>query len=251
VPGRAFAIPSPGSGARITCQVALALCRTHNDLVPTPDTRRRLSRRLRKSHLDVPPDVIEGLIVYYELLRHWNSRINLTALPEGDEAIDRLLIEPLLAAPYLPEAGSLLIDVGSGGGSPAVPLKVAQPALQLWMVESKVRKSAFLREVVRELGLASTHVETGRFEEVVLRPELFGLADALSVRAVRTDLKTLSSLQRALRAGGDLLLFTRFGVTSGLLLPPQLVFVGEEPLVATLQSALVRLRKQEGVAWWQ
>ena len=59
----------------------------------------------------------------------WNRKINLTALTDPDEAIDRLLLEPLVAARYLPVPGEpSLMDIGSGGGSPAIPLKLATPA---------------------------------------------------------------------------------------------------------------------------
>ena len=213
-------------------------------MLPTADIRRRLQRRLRRVHLDPPPDVVEGLITYYSLLRRWNEKINLTSLPDGDEAVDRLLVEPLLAARLMTEPTALVVDVGSGGGSPAIPLKLVTPTLDLWMIESKARKSAFLREVVRQLSLQDARVETSRAEDLVERPEIFGLADAVTMRAVRADLKTLASLQQFLRPGGELLFFTRLGGSGRLLLPPQLERVGEEALLPALQTSLLRLRKR-------
>lgn len=215
--------------------------------MPISDVRKRLQRRLKRVHLDLTPDVLEGLVVYYDLLRRWNDKINLTALADGDEAIDRLLVEPSMAARFLPEAAASVVDIGSGGGSPAIPLKLAAPTVSLWMVESKARKSAFLREVIRQLGLNGAVVETGRFEDLIGRPELFGRVDVVSMRAVRADLKTLASLQQLLRPGGMLFFFTRVGTTSRLHVPPQLELVGEEPLVSALQSSLVRLRKKDGL----
>ncbi len=213
-------------------------------MLATTEIKRRLLRRLRKVHLDPAPEVVEGLVGYYSLLRRWNEKINLTSLDDGDEAVDRLLVEPLLAVRVMTQATGLLVDVGSGGGSPAIPLKLAAPGLELWMVESKARKSAFLREVIRQLELDGCRVETSRAEEVLDRPELFGLADVVTMRAVRADLKTLASLQQFLRPGGELLFFTRRGGSTRLLLPPQLERVGEEPLLAALQTSLLRLRKR-------
>lgn len=217
---------------------------TRDDLVPATETRKRLLRRLKRAHLDVTPDVVEGLVVYYDLLQRWNEKINLTALPDGDEAVDRLLVEPALAARFLPDAVTSLVDIGSGGGSPAIPLKIASPGTNLWMIEAKARKSAFLREAVRQLGLNGASVETGRFEDLLTRPDLFGRVDIVSMRAVRADLKTLASVQQFLRPGGQFFFFTRIGTAPSLHLPPQLVVLAEEPLVASLQSSLVRLEKR-------
>jgi 16S rRNA (guanine527-N7)-methyltransferase len=209
------------------------------------EIRRRLSRRLRRVGLDAGPDVVDGLVVYYELLRRWNARINLTALPDGDEAIDRLLVEPLVAARFLPEAIETLLDVGSGGGSPAIPMKLSVPAVRLWMVESKVRKCAFLREVVRELSLEEAYVETHRFEELVGLPEFTETIDVVTIRAVRPDVRTLAAAQGFLRIGGEVFLFARTGAGGRLMLPPRMRLEWEETLLPTLQSSLVRLSKTE------
>jgi hypothetical protein len=77
----------------------------------------------------------------------------------------------------------------SGGGSPAIPLKLVEPALDLTLVESKARKAALLREVVRELGLIRTSVETSRFEELASRTRAEASAGLLTIRAVRLEPK--------------------------------------------------------------
>lgn len=211
------------------------------------EVRRRLSRRLRRVGLEASPDVVDGLVVYYELLRRWNAKINLTALPDSDEAIDRLLVEPLVASRFLPEAMETLVDFGSGGGSPAIPLKLSVPAVRLWMVESKVRKCAFLREVVRELSLEDAYVETHRFEELAGLPEFSETIDIVSLRAVRPDIKALATAQGFLRAGGEVFLFARTGAGARLVLPPRMRLEREEVLLPALQSSLVRLKKTEPV----
>ena len=150
----------------------------------------------------LPDDLAEGSSTYYELLARWNRKINLTALDNPDEAIDRLLLEPILAARYLPPSVLRLMDVGSGGGSPAIPLKLASPSAALTMVEVKARKSAFLREAIRTLELDKTTVETSRYEELLARPELHESVSVLSLRAVRVELRSLMTLQAFLRPGG-------------------------------------------------
>ena len=135
--------------------------------------RERLRKRAKAAGLTLDPSLVEKLEIYYQLLTKWNAKINLTAFkltPEGDEAaIDRLLIEPVVAARYVAENARTLLDAGSGGGSPAIPLKLASENLHLRMVEVKTRKAVFLREAVRALGLRDAEVETSRFEELLPR----------------------------------------------------------------------------------
>jgi len=198
--------------------------------------------------ISIEPLLVEGLETYYQLLTKWNAKINLTAyrlVPEGDdEAIDRLIIEPVVAARYIPENARTLLDAGSGGGSPAIPLKLASPNLALRMVEVKTRKGVFLREAIRTLGLRDAEVETSRFEELLPRAELHEALDLVSIRAVRIETRTLNTLQAFLRPGGKLLLFR--GVGKNDLEdspPPPLSWMATYPLVDALHSKLVVLSK--------
>jgi 16S rRNA (guanine527-N7)-methyltransferase len=75
------------------------------------------------------------------------------------------------------------------------------------MIESKERKSAFLREAVRAVGLADASVETDRFEVVSTRREYAAMADIVTVRAVKADPELFETARRMLKAGGRLLLF--------------------------------------------
>lgn len=187
--------------------------------------------------------MVGPLVAYFELLQIWNRKINLTALTDPDEAIDRLLLEPVVASRLVDPSAGTLLDVGSGGGSPAIPLKIILPATRLWMVESKIRKSAFLREVVRQLELDDALVETTRYEALLARPEMNESMDLVTVRAVRIDRKALLALQAFLRPGGEVFFFTGPGGGVESVLPPQLVAAGEAPLVPALGSRVIRLRK--------
>jgi len=210
--------------------------------------RERLSRRAKSAGISLDKPLIDGLETYYQLLTKWNAKINLTAFrltPEGeDPAIDRLLIEPVAAARYIPENARTLLDAGSGGGSPAIPLKLASPNLALRMVEVKTRKAVFLREAVRALGLRDTEVETSRFEELLPRAELHEALDLVSIRAVRIETRTLNTLQAFLRPGGKVLLFRGSGKTDlEDAPPPPLAWMATYPLVDSLHSKLVVLSK--------
>ena len=209
------------------------------------DIRTRLTRRAAKAGVFLPDDLATRLIAYYELLSRWNRKINLTSLDNPDEAIDRLLLEQLLAARFLPSPGVRLLDIGSGGGSPAIPLKLATPAISLTMVEVKTRKSAFLREAIRHLKLDRATVETSRYEELLARPELHEAFGVVSMRAVRIETSTLITLQAFLAPQG---LFFLFRGPSGPEVPgsivPPLEWKVTVPLVESLQSRLSIVEKR-------
>jgi 16S rRNA (guanine527-N7)-methyltransferase len=177
--------------------------------VTSREFRDRVVRRARRIDLTVPGDVLAPLEQYFELLRRWNAKINLTALPlQGltDVTIDRLLLEPIAAARHLREAKTW-VDLGSGGGSPAIPLKLVRTEGTLIMVESKTRKAAFLKEAVRVLSLNDATVENVRFEEFAAAEPRAQNVDLVTVRAVRTDSALFLTAARLLRDRGQLALF--------------------------------------------
>jgi 16S rRNA (guanine527-N7)-methyltransferase len=137
------------------------------------------------------------------------------------------------------------MDIGSGSGSPALPLKLALPeGLALTMVESKARKSAFLREAIRVLGVAPVVVETARYEELLSRADLHEVFDVVTLRAVRIEARTLRSVQAFLKPGGAILLFRgATGPERPETLVPPLEFMQTAPLLESNQSRLTVLVK--------
>jgi 16S rRNA (guanine527-N7)-methyltransferase len=209
------------------------------------DIRTRLIRRAGKGNIFIADALADRLTAYYELLVRWNRKINLTSLENLDEAIDRLLLEPLVASRSIPASAKLLLDIGSGGGSPAIPFKLAVPRLVVTMVEAKARKSAFLREAIRHLSIEGAQVETARYEELLVRPELHEASDVVSLRAVRIEARVLTSLQAFVAPGGLILLFRGPGGPQipAALVPP-LEWTATLPLVESLQSRLTVLSKR-------
>lgn len=208
----------------------------------------KLSRRARRAGVFLPSALAARLEAYYRLLAVWNAKINLTGLrldEASPEAIDRLLVEPLVAAKYVPAEGTRLIDIGSGGGSPAIPLALAAPRLRLLMVESKTRKSVFLREATRVLELDGADVATARFEVLLARPDLHEAHDLVTIRAVRIEQRTLLAVQAFVRPGGLVFLFrgSGSGDPSETVTPP-LVWRATYPLLESLRSRLVVLEKR-------
>ncbi|MGE0394989.1 MAG: 16S rRNA (guanine(527)-N(7))-methyltransferase RsmG [Vicinamibacterales bacterium] len=163
--------------------------------------RRHLADRMNAAQ-------IARLQTYVRVLAEWNARLNLTGFSltsDLDPALDRLVLEPVLASVHLDRTIARLLDVGSGSGSPAIPLLIAAPWLELTMVESRQRKSVFLRESVRAIGLPAT-VETARLEDLAAgwTKEPF---DAASIRGVRLDADLAAGLGKLLPAGGRLFYF--------------------------------------------
>jgi 16S rRNA (guanine527-N7)-methyltransferase len=178
--------------------------------VTSLEFRDRLARRARRAKAPVTLAMLDPLEAYYRLLTHWNATINLTALPldaPTDETFDRLLVEPLAASRHIPDTAAVWFDLGSGGGSPAIPIKIARPQLRLTMVESKARKAAFLSEAVRVLGFLDTAVANDRFEAVARADGISGTVDLVTVRAVRADAELFDTAARLLRDRGRLLMF--------------------------------------------
>jgi 16S rRNA (guanine527-N7)-methyltransferase len=208
--------------------------------------REKLAKRASKAGLSLSGGVIDALNAYFDLLRKWNRKVSLTSLPvedAGDEAIDRLLIEPVLATKYLTTADGTVLDIGSGGGSPAIPMKLAAPGISLRMVESKTRKAAFLREVVRTLEIDRTSVDAVRFEELLSRPTLHDAIDVVTMRAVRVDRKTLAELQSFVKPGGLLFLFGTATPVTPELASPHLTSLASHVLLSQWGSRLEILKK--------
>lgn len=205
----------------------------------------RLTRRARRAGVTVPPQLSAKLEAYYRLLATWDRKINLTGMDLSEptaESIDRLLVEPLVAARHAPPGIARMLDIGSGGGSPAIPFALAVPRLRLLMVEAKTRKSVFLREATRALEMEA-EVLNSRFETLLARPELQEAHDLLTIRAVRVDPSLLMSLQAFVRPGGHLFLFRGMNGNAPDGLTPPLSWAGTFPLVEPLRSQLVVLSK--------
>ena len=122
----------------------------------------QLQRGLITMGLDLPAAQQEMLLSYITLLYKWNRIYSLTALHEQDEAVSHHLLDSLSLLPFLP-AGRLL-DVGSGGGTPGIPLAIACPERQVTLLDSNSKKSSFLQQAAIELGLANISVHCGRVE---------------------------------------------------------------------------------------
>ncbi len=106
----------------------------------------------------------ERMLEYLALLQKWNRVHNLTAVRDTDDMFVLHLLDSLAVTAWMETA--LLLDVGSGGGLPGIPLAIARPAMQVELIDSNLKKISFLRQAVIELGLRNVTVRSGRVEQL-------------------------------------------------------------------------------------
>jgi 16S rRNA (guanine527-N7)-methyltransferase len=129
------------------------------------DLATALARGLEDLRLALTSGQREKLLAYVELLGKWNRTYNLTAIREPSRMVTHHLLDSLAALPHLPPRDDLrLLDVGSGGGLPGIPLAIARPEWRVVMVEPNHKKTAFLTQAAIELDLANAAARAARVE---------------------------------------------------------------------------------------
>ncbi|HYA98153.1 MAG TPA: 16S rRNA (guanine(527)-N(7))-methyltransferase RsmG [Methylomirabilota bacterium] len=141
----------------------------------------RVCRAMAEFGIALTSEQVAQILSYLRLLLAWNEKINLTAIRDPVEILYRHFCESMFAAARVPIEAGRLADVGSGAGFPGLPLKILQPKLHVFLIESNVKKAAFLAEVVRELNLSEARVLVARYEEL---GEEVGPLDFVCSRAV-------------------------------------------------------------------
>lgn len=155
-------------------------------------------------------EALRRLTRYAELLEKWSRRHNLVRYADRRELVERHLVDSLAAAPYLAESGRLL-DVGSGAGFPGVPLLAARPGWSGVLLEPRQKRWAFLRLVVRELGLAA-EVERARYQDVSGDARW----DTITARAVGDFAGVLDWARPRVTANGQVVFWTTMEIEAGL-----------------------------------
>ncbi len=116
------------------------------------------------------PDQLRQLGRHVDLMLKWNKSINLTAIIDPDEVVEKHVLDSLAVVPLLP-SGSLL-DAGTGAGFPGIPLAIARPELEVALVDSVQKKVAFLKNTLAELRLPKAKAYAVRLEGNPSREEL-------------------------------------------------------------------------------
>ena len=126
--------------------------------------REILKEALKGANIALNDDQIESFIAFYKFLIETNKKFNLTRIVSEEEYVEKHVLDSLSALPYI-EEGVTIVDVGSGGGFPGVPLKIARPDLKITMIDSVSKKVNFLNEVIEILGLENAIAVHARAED--------------------------------------------------------------------------------------
>ena len=153
----------------------------------------RLAAGLTRLGIELTTEQNEKLLAFRDLLLKWNKTYNLTALRDPEQAISHHLLDSLAILPHV--GNGPLLDVGSGGGLPGIPLAIARPELSVSMVDTVQKKATFLQQAAIQLGLKNVTVHHARVEQ------LAGHYAQISSRAF-AEIGLFTSLTRHLLAPG-------------------------------------------------
>lgn len=140
---------------------------------------------LKEFEIDYNDETIEKFKVYKELLKEWNEKINLTAITDDNEIDIKHFLDSItvLKTGYI-KSGQKIIDVGTGGGFPGVPIKIMEEGTDVVLLDSLNKRINFLNEVISNLGLKNIKAIHGRAEDFGLNSEYREKFDVVVSRAV-------------------------------------------------------------------
>jgi 16S rRNA G527 N7-methylase RsmG len=154
----------------------------------------------------LPAPALDALYVHYEELRRWAPKVDLIGPGAIPELFERHYAESLAALPWLPDRPFRLLDAGSGAGFPGVVIAAARPDAEVWLVEPRERRAAFLSAVVRKSGLGA-QVAAARVESSSIATLPRGI-DVVTLRALRLDPPLVRALTPSLAPAATIVVWS-------------------------------------------
>ncbi len=159
---------------------------------------------LHRFGVHVSAEQAQAIRQYIAILLFWNHRVNLTSVTHPVEVLVRHFGEGMFAVGAVPISSGRLADFGSGAGFPGLPIKLLSADLEITLIESNIKKTSFLAEIVRALDLRGVEVRCGRAEELGLGANSY---DFVTARAVGHFDELLECSRRILSPSGRLVLW--------------------------------------------
>jgi len=175
-----------------------------------------LETELQRFRIDLSTTEKLKLAMYCDELGRWNNRLNLTSLV-GTHLVRRLIVEPVWIGRALMPRG-VLVDIGSGNGSPAIPLHIISQFAECHLIEVRTKRAAFLRHIVPMLELCSTVIHRGRFEDVA--PNLNKI-DWITLQGLALTRELLGSIRESVNRTTTIVWITSLDTTPPI--PPNRV----------------------------
>jgi 16S rRNA (guanine527-N7)-methyltransferase len=154
--------------------------------------------------LEIAPAAVVQLEKLADELQRWNLRRNLTAITERDEILEKHVLDSLTLLPHVTRPGRLL-DIGSGAGFPALPLKIVCHDLEVVSVDAVGKKIDFQRHIARTFGLDGFTALHERIESLVGHPDYARRFQTVTARALCSLEELLAMAEPFLASGGRLL----------------------------------------------
>lgn len=155
---------------------------------------------------EITPDQLAAFRIYREEIARWSARLSLTALRRPEDIVRVGFLDSLACLALIPREAKRAVDIGSGAGFPAIPLKLARPDLSFTLVEASRKKTTFLQHIVRRLRLSDVRVVQGRAEVLGQDPQEAGTYDLALARAVAPPADQMRLVRPFLRDEGRFLL---------------------------------------------
>ncbi len=138
--------------------------------IGTGNWKELIHRSAKALGVETTPAHLEAFSMHARELLFWNRKTNLTAVTDPGQVALKHFVDSLVPARWIP-ADAALLDIGSGGGFPGIPLKVVLPGVSATLIDAARKKVSFLKHVIRRLGLSGIEAVHARAEQMA--PERF------------------------------------------------------------------------------
>jgi 16S rRNA (guanine527-N7)-methyltransferase len=179
----------------------------HTSLSKPSDLIIFLKSHNAKWYLPLDSNALGKLDRYFEELKSWNAKMNLIGFKDQESCVVTGFLDSLASySLFQSNQATQVLDVGTGAGFPGLPSKIANPSLEMTLVEPNKKKVAFLHHVIGTLNLKDAYVEPKRIENLASEQQYFSKFDVVMIKALRIDV-CLPYLSNLLHSNSQIVLY--------------------------------------------